>query len=278
VVWGLVRGNQAGWGSLEVVTTLVAGFLLAVAFVAWERRARVPMLPLRFFRSRAFSAGNAAGFLFFASLYGSAFFLARFLQTALGYGPLGAGLRLLPWTAMLFVSAPLAGVLVNRVGERTLIVGGLLLQAGAFAWIGLIARPGLTYPELIAPLLIAGFGAAAIPAGQNAVVSSVAAAEIGKASGAFNMLCYLGGVFGIVVLVAVFAHTGNFRSTQAFSEGFALPIGACASLSLAPPKEQASISLTYHSPFIKEGDSPQIIPRHKDNRGEISSVANLSEG
>lgn len=92
VVWGLVRGNQAGWSSLEVVTTLVAGFGLAVAFVAWERRARVPMLPLRFFRSRAFSAGNAAGFLFFASLYGSAFFLAQFLQTVLGYGPLGAGL------------------------------------------------------------------------------------------------------------------------------------------------------------------------------------------
>jgi hypothetical protein len=113
---------------------------------------------------------------------------------------------------------------------------------------------------------------------QNSVLSSVTGSEIGKASGAFNMLCYLGGVFGIVVLVAVFAHTGNFRSTQAFSEGFALPIGACASLSLAPPKEQASISLTYHSPFIKEGDSPQIIPRHKDNRGEISSVANLSEG
>ena len=126
MVWGLVRGNQAGWGSLEVVTTLVAGCGLAVAFVAWERRARVPMLPLRFFRSRAFSAGNAAGFLFFASLYGSAFFLAQFLQTALGYGPLGAGLRLLPWTAMLFVSTPLAGVLVNRVGERTLMVGPAL--------------------------------------------------------------------------------------------------------------------------------------------------------
>src|SRR6266540_74832 len=113
VMWGLVRGNQAGWGSLEVVITLTAGFLLALAFVGWERRARVPMLPLRFFRSRDFSAGNAAGFLFFASLYGSAFFLAQFLQTALGYGPLGAGLRLLPWTAVLFVSAPLAGVLIN---------------------------------------------------------------------------------------------------------------------------------------------------------------------
>jgi EmrB/QacA subfamily drug resistance transporter len=231
VVWGLVRGNRAGWSSLEVVTTLTAGFLLALAFVAWERRARVPMLPLRFFRSRAFSAGNAAGFLFFASLYGSAFFLAQFLQTALGYGPFGAGLRLLPWTAMLFVSAPLAGVLVNRFGERTLVVGGLLLQAAAMAWIGLIARPGLAYPELVAPLIIAGFGASAIPAGQNAVVSSVATNEIGKASGAFNMLRQLGGAFGVAILAAVFARVGSFGSAQAFSTGFAAAMGVSAALS-----------------------------------------------
>jgi EmrB/QacA subfamily drug resistance transporter len=153
VVWGLVRGNQAGWGSLEVVAALAAGVLLTVAFVAWERRVRAPMLPLRFFRSRAFSAGNAAGFLFFASLYGSTFFLAQFFQVVLGYGPLGTGLRLLPWTIMLFVSAPIAGNLVSRFGERTLLVGGLLSQAVAMAWIGLIARPGLAYPELIAPVV-----------------------------------------------------------------------------------------------------------------------------
>src|SRR5215213_9223147 len=188
VVWGLVRGNEAGWVSLEVVTSLIAGSLLAVAFVSWEWRVRAPMLPLRFFRSRAFTAGNTAGFLFFASLYGSTFFLAQFLQTVLGYGPLGAGLRLLPWTVMLFVSAPLAGALVNRLGERALLVGGLLLQAVAMAWIGMIARPDLEYHQLVAPLIIAGFGAAAIPSGQNAVVSAVAASEIGKASGAFNML------------------------------------------------------------------------------------------
>jgi EmrB/QacA subfamily drug resistance transporter len=232
VVWGLVRGNRSGWGSLEVATTLAAGLVLGVAFVAWERRTRAPMLPLRFFRSRAFSAGNAAGFLFFASLYGSAFFLAQFLQTALGYGPLGAGLRLLPWTVILFASAPLAGALINRFGERAIMIGGLLLQAFAMAWISLIARPGLAYPELVAPLIIAGFGAAAIPAGQNAVVSSVAVDEIGKASGAFNMLRQLGAAFGVAILAAVFAAGGSFSSAEAFSNGFAPAIGVSAALSL----------------------------------------------
>jgi len=233
LVWGLVRGSQAGWGSLEVVATLTAGVLLALAFVAWERRASVPMLPMRLFRSRAFSGGNAAGFLFFASLYGSAFFLAQFLQTGLGYGPLGAGLRLLPWTATLFVSAPLAGALISRFGERALLVGALLLQAVAMAWIGLIARPGLAYSELVAPLIIAGFGASAIPAGQNAVVSSVAISEIGKASGAFNMLRNLGAAFGVAILAAVFATVGSFGSAQAFSDGFAAAMGASAALSFA---------------------------------------------
>jgi EmrB/QacA subfamily drug resistance transporter len=231
VMWGLVRGNQAGWGSGEVVTTLAAGILLTVAFVAWERRASAPMFPIRFFHSRAFTSGNAAGFLFFASLYGSAFFLAQFLQTVLGYGPFGAGLRLLPWTAMLFVSAPLAGVLVNRFGERTLLVGALLLQGVAMAWIALITRPDLAYPELVAPLIIAGFGASAIPAGQNAVVSSVVPSEIGKASGAFNMLRQLGAAFGVAILAAVFARAGSFGSAETFSSGFVAAMGVSAALS-----------------------------------------------
>lgn len=232
LVWGLVRGNQAGWSSFEVLATLVGGFLLAVAFVVWELRARAPMLPLRFFRSRAFSAGNAAGLLFFASLYGSTFFLAQFFQTVLNYGPLGAGLRLLPWTAVLFASAPLTGILVNHFGERILMAGGLLCQALAFAWIGLIARPGLAYPELIPPLIIAGFGAAAIPAGQNVVVSSVAVSEIGKASGAFNMLRQLGAAFGVAILAAVFAGFGGFGSAKTFSNGFTPAMEVSAALSL----------------------------------------------
>ena len=233
VVWGLVRGNSAGWGSVEVIATLVAGALLAVAFVAWERRARAPMVPLRLFRSRAFSAGNAAIFLLNASLTGTLFFLAQFLQTAQGHSPLGAGLRLIPLNAMPFVVAPIAGVLVNRIGQRPLIVGGLLVQAVGMAWIALIAAPGLAYPALVAPLILVGCGfAMAIPATSVAVVSSVAMHEIGKASGTFSMLRQLGGAFGIAILVAVFAGAGSYVSAQTFSDGFAPALGVSAALSL----------------------------------------------
>ena len=123
IVWGLVRGNSAGWGSPEVVGSLAGGLILVAAFVAWELRAREPMLPMKFFRSRAFSAGNAAIFFTFASLFGAVFFFAQFLQTGLGNSPLDAGLKLMPWTVTFMTVAPIAGALADRIGERPFMVG-----------------------------------------------------------------------------------------------------------------------------------------------------------
>jgi EmrB/QacA subfamily drug resistance transporter len=234
VVWGLVRGNAAGWDSAEVMAALAGGIALAVTFVAWELRAREPMLPMGLFCSRAFSSGNASVFLLTASLFGAVFFMAQFLQTAQHHGPLDAGLRLLPWTATLFLVAPIAGARIHRVGERPFIAGGLLLQAVGMGWIALIANPDLAYAQMIAPLIIAGAGVSmALPATQSSVVNSVAPNHIGKASGAFSTMRQLGGAFGIAILVAVFAGAGNYGSAQAFSDGFAPAIAVSAGLSLA---------------------------------------------
>jgi EmrB/QacA subfamily drug resistance transporter len=233
IVWGLVRGNIAGWGSVEVVGTLAAGVLLLVAFVAWQLRAREPMLPMRFFRSRAFSAGNATIFFAMGSLFCGVFFLAQFMQTALGSGPLEAGLRLLPWTATLFFVAPVAGTLVDRFGERPFLVAGPLLQAIGMAWIAMIADAGMAYSEMIAPLIIAGAGISmTFPAAQNSVVGSVPADAIGKAAGTNSTVRELGGVFGIALSVAVFAGAGSYASPEAFSDGFVAAIGVSAALSL----------------------------------------------
>jgi EmrB/QacA subfamily drug resistance transporter len=233
LVWGLMRATSAGWTSREVVVALAAGLALAIGFIAWERRAPAPMVPLRFFRARAFSAAIAASFLFYAAMYGTLFLLPQFLQVAQGHGPLGAGLLLLPWTATLFVVAPIAGRLINRIGERPLIVVGLLLQAAGMAWIALIVGRGLGDGGLIAPLVIAGAGVSmAMPAAQNAVLGTVAPSDVGKASGIFNMLRFLGGAFGIAMLAAAFAATGDISSASAFSAGFASAIGVAASLSL----------------------------------------------
>ena len=233
IVWGLMRGNDVGWADAEIIAVMLAGVLLAAAFVVWELRAGEPMVPMRFFRARAFSSGVAASFLFYASMYGVVFFLPQFFQTAQGFGPLGAAVRLLPWTATLFVFAPIGGALVNRLGERPLVVVGLLLQALGFAWIGLVAAPDLAYVDLVAPLILAGAGVSmAMPAAQNAVLGAVTASEVGKGAGIFNMSRFLGGVFGITFPVAVFAATGSVSSPRAFGAGFIAAISVSAALSL----------------------------------------------
>jgi EmrB/QacA subfamily drug resistance transporter len=232
IVWGLVRGNSAGWGSLEIIGALTAGLLLLVAFIARELRAAEPMVPMRFFRSRAFSAGNGAIFLTFASLFGAVFFFAQMLQTALGYGPLDAGLRLMPWTLTFITVAPLVGNLVDRFGERPFMVGGLTLQALGMGWIALIADSGLTYSEFLLPSIVAGVGVSmAIPSAQNSVVGSFSLEEVGKAAGANSMMRELGGVFGVAVSAAVFAGAGSFVSPEAFLDGFAPAVGVLAAFS-----------------------------------------------
>jgi len=233
-VWGLSRSNLAGWTSPEVLSALGLGLVFGIAFVGYQLRARQPMIPMRMFRSRAFSAANAACFLFTGAIYGALFFNAQFLQTAQGFAPLDAGLRLLPWTATLFIVAPLAGRLVNRLGERPLVVVGLLMQAIGMGWLWRTATPDLAFPALAIPLVVAGAGVSlAMPAVQNAVLSAVTPAEIGKASGTYNMLRFLGGAFGIALSGTVFAATGGFGSPALFSAGYASALGASALLSLA---------------------------------------------
>jgi EmrB/QacA subfamily drug resistance transporter len=221
VTWGLVRTADAGWWSVEVVAAIGGGLLAVVAFVWWERRAPAPMIPLHLFADRAFSVGNATVFLLMASLFGSVFFLSQFLQVVLDLGPLAAGVRLIPWTAVLLVIGPIAGRLADRFGQRPLAVGGLLLSALGMGWIAWIAEPGLGYGALVVPLVIGGIGnSLALPAIPAAAVGTMPPELIGTASGANSTMRELGGVFGIAVLVAVFGATGSYTSREAFTSGF----------------------------------------------------------
>ncbi|HBY29300.1 MAG TPA: MFS transporter [Bradyrhizobium sp.] len=234
LVWGLLRGNSVGWASAEVAGALIAGVALAVMFVLWELRATSPMVPMRLFAARPFASGMAASVLFYAAMYGVLFLLPQFLQVVLGFDAFGAGLRLLPWTTTLFVTAPIAGAVVNRFGERTLVVTGLLMQAIGLGWISEIVSPSVPYSALIAPLVLAGVGVSmAMPAAQNAVLGAVAVSEMGKASGIFNMGRFLGGMFGIAAMVASFVANGAGDSSGHFSNGFAAAMSLAAMLSFA---------------------------------------------
>ncbi|HYZ81888.1 MAG TPA: MFS transporter [Solirubrobacteraceae bacterium] len=234
VVWGLMRGNDAGWGSAEVVGSLAAGLVALAAFVLVERRVSAPMLPPRMFARRGFSAGTSSNFLFSAALFSAVFFMAQFQQISLGQGPLDSGLRLLPWTGTVFIVAPIAGALTNRVGERALVTLGLAMQAAGLGWIALIAQPGMTFWHMIAPMVVAGAGVSmAIPPAQNVVVSAVAPADVGKASGAYMTMRQLGAVFGLAITAAVFAGAGSYASPGAFGDGFTPALAVAAGLSVA---------------------------------------------
>jgi len=231
VVLGLVRGNTLGWSSPYVLTALTAGAALVVAFVRWEQRAAQPMLPMRLFRSRGFSATNLASMLMFFGMFGSIFLLAQFLQTVQHYSPLSAGLRTLPWTGMPIVVSPLAGLLADRVGGRPVVLTGLVLQATGLAWLAAITTPTVAYGALVPAFVVSGTGMALFFAPVATIVlGSVHRSEEGIASGATNALRELGGVFGVAVLASVFAAHGGYLSGQAFVEGLrpAVAVGAAA--------------------------------------------------
>jgi EmrB/QacA subfamily drug resistance transporter len=231
LVWALIRAGGVGWGSPEIVATLAVGLLLAAGFVAWELRTAQPMMPMQLFASRQFAAGNAAAFALFATMNGLVFFMAQFLQTGLGYSPLGAGLRLLPGWLPPVLIAPFAGALVARVGVRPLVSGGMTITAAGLTWIALIGRTGLPYWQLIIPMILSGSGVSfAMPAAAGAVMRSAPAPMIGKASGTYNTLRQLGGVFGLAICAAVFSARGGYGSPATFVAGFGPAVGACAGL------------------------------------------------
>jgi EmrB/QacA subfamily drug resistance transporter len=229
VVFGVVRGNPAGWGSLQVVVPIAAGVALLAAFVAWELRAVAPMLPMRFFRSRTFAATNGVSLAMTFGIFGSIFLLAQFFQTVQGYSPLEAGLRTLPWTGMPMLVAPVAGILSDRIGARPLMAVGLFLQAAAVTWIALVTSTDVAYGLLVPAFVLGGTGMALVFApAANAVLGAVRPAEAGQASGATNAIRELGGVLGVAVLAAVFTGAGGFETPQMFVAGLvpALWVGA----------------------------------------------------
>jgi MFS family permease len=182
-------------------------------------------------------------------LFGALFLMSQFFQSALGYSPLEAGVRLLPWSMPPMFIAPIAGALADRYGNRPFMALGLALQAAGLAWVALIASPDVSYLQVGAALAIAGTGTSfCFPTVANAVVGSVPLAEAGVASGTNSTIRELGGVLGVAVLATVFVRPGVYSSAQTFVDGFvpalwvAVAFSAAGMLAalLAAPRRQAA--------------------------------------
>jgi EmrB/QacA subfamily drug resistance transporter len=232
ITWGLVRANSIGWTNTETVAALVLGAGLVATFLAWERRTATPMVSPALFRSRGFNAANGVSFFMYASLFGVLFLMMQFLQTALGYSPLAAGLRTLPWTGAPMVVAPIAGALADKYGGKPFMLAGLAFQAAGLGWIAAIAKPGMSYTWLAVALGVAGVGISlCFPTVTNAVLGSVPAAEVGIASGTNSALREVGGVFGVAILATVFASKGVYLSAHTFVDHFKQAVWLGAALS-----------------------------------------------
>jgi EmrB/QacA subfamily drug resistance transporter len=220
VVFGVIRGSDVGWSAGQVVGSLAAGVVLLALFTLWQLRSPAPMLPLRFFRSRAFSTINVVALLMYFGVFGSVFLLSQYLQVAHGYSALAAGIRTLPWTGMPMVVAPVAGILTERIGGRPVVATGLALQAASLGWLAAVSTPNVPYSHLLVPLILGGIGMSlSFPPLSLVVLSAVRQEEEGQASGANNAIRELGGVFGIAVLATVFVAYGSYRSPFDFVDG-----------------------------------------------------------
>jgi EmrB/QacA subfamily drug resistance transporter len=220
IVYGLVRGPVDGWTGSMVLTGLFAGSALLAGFVLYSTRAKNPMLPMRLFRSRAFAGINAASLLMFLGMFGSIFLLSQYMQGVLGYSPTEAGLRMLPWTGMPMLVAPIAGILADRIGGRPVVAAGLFLQALGLGYMSVVATADASYSAQLPALIVSGIGMALFFApASHLVMSSVRPSEQGIASGANNALREVGGALGIAVMASIFAAQGGYETGSTFVDG-----------------------------------------------------------
>jgi EmrB/QacA subfamily drug resistance transporter len=201
---GLIRGNTDGWASGRVIGLLVAGGLLLVGFVVRQLTARTPMVDLRLFAGRSFLGVGIAAFAGSATLVASTTYLALYVQNALGYSPLAAGLRFLPLTVVSFVAAPIAARQAGRIPDRMLLGGALALIAVGM-WLASGLSGSTSWTHLLPGFVLAGAGMGISSAAlSSAALSAVEPGRAGMATGTVNTLRQLGVAVGVAVLGAIF--------------------------------------------------------------------------
>jgi EmrB/QacA subfamily drug resistance transporter len=225
IVYATVRGNAAGWGAASTLAAYGAGAVLLGAFLWWERRSDHPMVPLRLFRSSAFSTANAANFLLAFAMFSGFLMLIQFFAHA-GEGPLTIGVHTLFWTAMPMVVAPYAGRLGRRVPAAQVAAAGLALVAIGMLGMALLAVPDAGVLELAPAMVAIGVGIGfVIPNVAAAALAAVPAPDIGKASGIVSTSRQVGSVAGVSVGFTIYQAAGDVTAVF-FAAAAAAAIGA----------------------------------------------------
>ncbi|MFZ0388466.1 MAG: MFS transporter [Solirubrobacteraceae bacterium] len=203
LAWGLIKSQTHGWGSAYTLGFLAVALVLMLVFILWEKRVKVPLIPLELFRSPSFSAGVVLVVLGLFALYGVLFFMTLYLQRVHGYSPVQAGVRLLPLTAVFSLSSPLGGVLTARFGPRVPLFIGMVLMGAAFLGlrsVGIDTSYRGQWPWFVAVGVALGL---IIVASTQAIVGNAPVDRAGVAGGIQQTGFQLGGVIGTSVLGTV---------------------------------------------------------------------------
>jgi EmrB/QacA subfamily drug resistance transporter len=217
IVYGLVNGQNWGWGAPSTLGIIATGLILIVAFVAIEGRVRNPLVPLSIFRVRAVSVSTVIVLLDFFALFGVLFFISLYLQSVHGFSPVGAGLRLLPLTITFAFAGPLGARLVNRFGPWLPITFGLLVSSLAiFSFVTL--QVDSPYSHLWPPFVLLGLGIGlVVTSATDAIVGDISEDEAGVAGGIQTTSIQLGGVLGTAVCGSILAASVTAALKQAFT-------------------------------------------------------------
>ena len=206
LVWALIRTNSHSWGSPQTIGFLLVAAILLVGFVVWEDRQAEPMIPLSFFRRRAFDVSVVSIALVGFAMFGIIYFLTLYLQNVRGYTAIESGVRTLPMTLMVMLIAPIAGKLSSRIGPRPLMVGGMLIMSAGLASLTRLSLDSSYWTVIFPSFICVGAGVSmTMPTTTGVAMGSVDPARAGIASGVVNSARQVGGALGVAVLGSIAA-------------------------------------------------------------------------
>ena len=235
LTYGLSVWSERGVGSPHVQVGLGLGLVALAGFVARERSAREPMLPLDVFSAPRFSATNLVTFLVYAALGGVFFWLVVALQVVSGWSPLAAGLSLLPVTVLMLLFSPRAGAIGDRLGPRIPMTVGPLVSAVGVALLARVGSAPSPFADVLVPVTVLGAGLTLTVTPLTAtVLAAVEEDRAGLASGVNNAVARTGGLLLVAVLPAVTGlGTGGFGDPASLAPAYRTAMVVCAALLVA---------------------------------------------
>jgi EmrB/QacA subfamily drug resistance transporter len=233
IVLGVLSLSQDQFGAVLSVGLILAGIAVVGVFVWLQKRSASPLLPGRLMRSRGLMLSVATAFFGTAGVFGAIFVLMQYLQLVLGFGASETGVATLPWTLVPLVAAPLAGIAASKVGMKTALVVGAILQCSALGWFTVVISPDVTYPMLVPGMVLAGLGMGvffALVTGQ--AMALVSREDDATASGLSNAARELGVLVGIATVSVVFAVVGGGVAPAEFAAATPAVLLVAAALQL----------------------------------------------